>query len=136
MKYYKTSNISIKNCNINTNIFINELLLDYLDVSKYYFYNEEYNNLRNNIVNNDYEKNKIKNNFFNKNNNENIMILRKSDNKIIKLPRLDYNNSLFNYLYFINLIRKQKEIFFFKDNDNNIDNFSTINSIIYLYFNI
>jgi len=110
MKFFKTSNLSLLDCNINSTIFINELLLEYLDNSKYIFYNEEYNVLRNNIVNNIYNKNKITNSFFNKNE---VYILRIKDNKILKLPPIFNNNSLFNYSYFINIIKKSKKKFFF-----------------------
>lgn len=133
MKYYKTSNLSIQNNHINSTIFINYLLLDYLDTSKFYFYNDSFDNVRKNIINNKYEKNKINNTFFNTNH---VSILRLKDNKILKLPKLSNNNSLFNYEYFISLIKKSKQPFIFSDNLSNTKNYSTINSIIYLYFNI
>lgn len=133
MKYYKTSNISIQNDNINSTIFINHLLLDYLDSSKFYFYDDSFDNVRKNIINNKYEKNKITNTFFNTNY---LTILRLKDNKILKLTTLNNNNSLFNYEYFIHLIKKSKQPFIFTDNLSNTKNFTTINSIIYLYFNI
>lgn len=133
MKYYKTSNLSIQNSNINTNIFINHLLLDYFDKSKFTFYNDTYNNLRKNLLIDKYKKKKIDSSFFN---SHNISILRIKDNKIIKLPQLNNNNSLFNYEYFINLIKKSTKPFIFSDTSSNTNNFSSINSIIYLYFNI
>lgn len=134
MKYYKTSNLSIQNANINANIFINCLLLDYFDQSKFYFYNDTYDNIRKNIIKNKYEIKKIVNQLFYT--TKYMSIVRLKDNKILKLPKLNNNNSLFNYEYFINLIQQSNKPFIFSDNSLNTQNFTTINSIIYLYFNI
>ena len=51
MNYYKTTNLSIQNNNINCNLFINELLLEYYDESKFNFYRENYEYLRKNMLN-------------------------------------------------------------------------------------
>lgn len=132
MKYFKTSNISVHNSNINTNIFINNLLLDYFDKSKFTFYNDTYDNIRKNLFINKYKKNIISNTFFY---HTDVTILRIKDNKIIKLPKLKNNNSLFNYEYFINLIKNSNKPFIVSDTFSNTKDFSSINSIIFLYFN-
>lgn len=136
MSYYITTNTSIYDNIINCNIFINELLIDYYDNKKFVFYYSTYEDLRNAILNNTFEKcKKIKNNlFYNKNN---IFILRIRDNKIIKLPKLLINNpnSNFDYSFFIDMIKK-KNYSIILNSQKNKNNLSIINSIIYLYDNL
>lgn len=135
MSSYITTNISINDNVINSNTFVNELLIDYYDRNKFTFYYSKYDDLRKNILNNDFNNCKqLKNNlFYNKND---IFILRKKDNKIIKLPKLINNsNSNFDYSLYIHMIKK-KEYSIILNSDNNDNDLSTINSIIYLYNNL
>lgn len=135
MKYYKTSNLSIQDNNINSIYFVNELLYPFYNDKKYVFFKENYDTLRKNIVNGNYDDNKIKTTFY----DNNILILRKKDNKIIKLPKLknNNNNTNFNYSFFIHLIKKSKKNpFYFCDSNKILDNYKTINGILYLYYQL
>lgn len=135
MKFFKTSNLSIQNDKINSNIFINELLQEYLDESKYIFYDETFDNIRKNMLFNQDKLKKIANNFYH--NKNKIFIVRKKDNKIIKCNKIINNNHYFNYSYFIDLIKNsKKKKFYFCDNYGNIEQFKTINTILNLYFYI
>jgi len=136
MSHYITTNTSIYDDMINCNIFINELLIDYYDNKKFIFYYSTYEDLRNSILNNSFDKcKKLKNNlFYNKNN---IFILRVKDNKIIKLPKLIINNtnSNFDYSFFIHMIKK-KIYSIIVNSEINKNNLLIVNSIIYLYNNL